>query len=422
MSNPNNQSTKGNVLPIMLFAGESRGEQGQGAAAAIILMPNGKRFTVSQLLSFTTTEEAEYHGLVIGLRKSLQLGIQSLEVKGNSETIFNQVNGLMDVQNDKSRILFREVIRLMRQFERISVEWISAEQNRSVRNAVRRCLEESLGQENLSPTISRGSVSISEEVARLIQLGNQATDQDFLQIGKELDHFSLKTLSELRPLIPFAVQDTIALKWSGEEDELAQMYRWYLRGLPPDMAIRRVELERQSYENPTSQRLPWEGQLLGSQDTFSNYSQFQNDSDLSLISLGENIDMGSVEMRRPEVKNVTPKTPTSSSAIVSPLDTLESVFAFPNEDDNLPSMSLFPPMTASTDPFSTLGAVNAEPPANTGDRSRDTLPSGDRVQQAIFMLLHFSDEEKAVFMYELIQIPELATQVLNAIASKLKRS
>ncbi len=422
MSNPNNQSTKGNVLPIMLFAGESRGEQGQGAAAAIILMPNGKRFTVSQLLSFTTTEEAEYHGLVIGLRKSLQLGIQSLEVKGNSETIFNQVNGLTDVQNDKSRILFREVIRLMRQFERVSVEWISAEQNRSARNAVRRCIEEALGRDNPFPT-SRVSVSISEEVARLIQLGSQATDQDFLQVGKELDHFSLKTLSELRPLVPIAVQDVIALKWSGDEEELAQMYRWFLRGLPPDMAIRRVELERQSYESPTSERLPWEGQLLGSRDTLPNDSPSQdNTTNLSFISLGENIDMGSIEMRRSDVKSFTPKNPTSPSAIVSPLDTLESVFAFPNEDDNLPSMSLFPPVTASVDPFSTLGAASTEPPPEIGDRSRDTLPSGDRVQQAISMLLHFSDEEKAVFMYELIQIPELATQVLSAIAAKLKRS
>ncbi|MEB3309520.1 MAG: ribonuclease HI family protein [Snowella sp.] len=422
MSNPNNQSPKGNVLPIMLFAGESRGEQGQGAAAAIILMPNGKRFTVSQLLSFTTTEEAEYHGLVIGLRKSLQLGIQSIEVKGNSETIFNQVNGLTDVQNDKSRILFREVIRLMRQFERASVEWISAEQNRSARNAVRRCIEEALGRDHPSPTTSRGSVSISEEVARLIQLGPQATDQDFLQIGKELDHFSLKTLTELRPLVPIAIQDVIALKWTGDEEELAQMYRWYLRGLPPDMAIRRVALERQSYESPTSERLPWEGQLLGSRDTLPNDPQLQEDAYLPFISLGENIDMGSIEMRSTELKNPPPQNSASSSAIVSPVDTLESVFTLSNEVDNLPAMSLFSPMTEATDPFSTLGSVNAEAPSRTGDHSRDTLPSGDRVQQAISLLLHFSEEEKAVFMYELIQIPELATQVLNAIAAKLKRT
>jgi ribonuclease HI len=70
-----------------------------------------------------------------------------VEIKGDSETIFNQVNGLVEVVAEKVRVLYRESIRLMRQFDRVSVEWISAEQNRSAHKAVHRCIEEALGWE-----------------------------------------------------------------------------------------------------------------------------------------------------------------------------------------------------------------------------------------------------------------------------------
>jgi len=445
MSNPTSQTIRGNPLPIMLFAGESRGEQGQGAAAAILLMPNSKRFTVSQLLSFTTNEEAEYHGLIIGLRKSIQLGIQSIEIKGNSETIFNQVNGLSEVKADKSRLLFREVLRLMRQFDRASVEWISAEQNRSARKVVRRCLEESIernipehgGTQNLS--------SSSEEVLRLIQLGSQATDEDYLKIGKELDHFSLKTLPELRPLVPIMIQDMIALQWMGDEEELAQMYRWYLRGLPPEMAIRRVNLERQTYEIPADEKLPWEGQLQGVHDTFAHDVSYRQNSQLSFLSLGENIDLGNMEVidvenENQETRLVKPKdfnhasNLESHSAMVSPLDTLESMFAWPGLEKGSISMPVssplepleefplnqFPPLAPVDDIQQNQDNFSIAPPAPK-DRSRETLPSGDRVQQVISMIMHFSEEEKSALMYELVQFPELTNKVLTAIAAQVKR-
>ena len=450
MSNPTSQTIRGNLLPIMLFAGESRGEQGQGAAAAILLMPNSKRFTVSQLLSFTTNEEAEYHGLIIGLRKSIQLGIQSLEIKGNSETIFNQVNGLSEVKADKSRLLFREVVRLMRQFDRASVEWISAEQNRSARKVVRRCLEESIERNVPEPGGTQSLSSSSEEVIRLIQLGSQATDEDYLKIGKELDHFSLKTLPELRPLVPIAIQDMIALQWMGDEEELAQMYRWYLRGLPPEMAIRRVSLERQTYEIPADEKLPWEGQLQGVHDVFGQDTSYRQNSQLSFLSLGENIDLGNgevidVENENRETRLVEPqdfqfsKNIESHSALVSPLDTLESMFAWPGLEEGSVSMPLssplepldefpldqFPPLDPvdgmqQPDDFEIDPPLSIDPPTPK-DRSRETFPSGDRVQQVISTIMHFSEEEKSAFMYELVQFPELTNKILTAIAAQVKR-
>lgn len=419
MSNHTSQTIRGNVLPIVLFAGESRGEQGQGAAAAILLLPNGKRFTVSQLLSFSTTEEAEYHGLILGLRKSFQLGLQSLEIKGNSEVIFNQVNGLTEVKSDKSRNLLRETLRLMRQFERASVEWISVEQNRSALKAVRRCIEESLGRENPAIGGTRSLTSVSEEIIRLIHLGSQATDQDYLQIGKELDHFSLKSLVELRSLVPIAIQDMVALQWTGDEEELAQMYRWYLRGLPPEMSVRRVELERQSYAIPVAEKLPWEGQLIGSRENLAYDASNLQNSQLSFLSLGENVDIESFERGTVEFRDINAENGDAHSAIVSPLDTLESMFVFPVSEENISSISLFSPLTPIEDPFAEDQKSLIEP-ISTKDDYRDTLPSGDRVQQVMSIIMHFSEQEQAAFMYELVQLPELTNKVLTAIAAKLK--
>ncbi len=122
----------------------------------------------------------------------------------------------------------------------------------------------------------------------------------------------------------------------------------------------------------------------------------------------------------------------SHSAIVSPLDTLESMFAWPGLEEGSISMPAssplepleefpldqFPPLTPVNDIRQNQDNFAIAPPAPK-DRSRETLPSGDRVQQVISMIMHFSEEEKSALMYELVQFPELTNKVLTAIAAKL---
>lgn len=119
----------------------------------------------------------------------------------------------------------------------------------------------------------------------------------------------------------------------------------------------------------------------------------------------------------------------SHSAIVSPLDTLESMFAWPGLEEGSISMPAssplepleefpldqFPPLTPVNDIRQNQDNFAIAPPAPK-DRSRETLPSGDRVQQVISMIMHFSEEEKSALMYELVQFPELTNKVLTAIA------
>jgi hypothetical protein len=243
----------------------------------------------------------------------------------------------------------------------------------------------------------------------------------------------------------------IALQWMGEEEELAQMYRWYLRGLPPEMAIRRVSLERQTYEIPANEKLPWEGQLQGVRDTLGHDASYRQNSQLSFLSLGEGVDLGNVEVIDVENENRPtrlvesndfnhPRNIESHSAIVSPLDTLESMFAWPGLEEGSAPLSLvsplepldqfpldqFPPLDPVDDSQQNQDNFAIDPPLSIDlstpkDRSRETLPFGDRVQQVISMIMHFSEEEKSALMYELVQFPDLTNKVLTAIAAQVKR-
>ncbi len=422
MPNPTSQTIRVNAIPIMLFAGESR--NGQGAAAAILLLPNGKRFTVSQLLSFATKEEAEYQGLLIGLRKAQQIGLQGIDIKGDSETIFNQIHGLMEVSNEKVRGLYREALRLMRQFDRAAVEWISEEQNRSTHKAVQRCLEEALGHERSATTSTRSHRPSSEPIARLLRLGNQVTDGDLRALGQVADEFSSKSLAELRPLIPIAVQDAIALQWRGDPSELSQMYCWYLRGMPVEMAIRKAQLDYQPLDAPPLDKLPWEDQLI---------TMGENGLDNDLPSL-------------PSLEAPVMTRPLESIPALLPLEQdlgdLEDMLSLPLDNANIFAQYQDPFRTASEDLDLNLGLneghfprfpnpkdtipslemVYQHPLSPPKDRSKDTLPSLDKVQQLMAMIMVLTEEDKTRLIRELVQFPDITNQILTAIADNLKKN
>ena len=245
-------------FPIILFDGTSVSNPGAAAAASVILLPNGRRYTVSQFLSLATDQEAIYTGLIIGLRKAKQLGLRRLEIKGESDLIFNQVNKLVPVTDRSLQKLYLEVQRLMLNFDEVSLECISKEQNRPAVAAVKRCIGEALGRETkpITPLVT----VFNPQITHLLKLGTQATDVDYKHLEAYIDDYSFKPLSDLRHLIAESIQDSIALQWDGNEDHLAEIYRWILRGLSPTMAVRKVQIDYPKSESE-NEKLPWEGEL-----------------------------------------------------------------------------------------------------------------------------------------------------------------
>lgn len=64
------------------------------------------------------------------------------------------------------------------------------------------------------------------------------------------DAFSRVRLPKLAEQVPDAVKEAITTVWSDiEEDNLAKVYRWYLRGLPAQMAVCKVRTDLEIAEN-----------------------------------------------------------------------------------------------------------------------------------------------------------------------------
>ena len=393
--------------PIMLFDGQFQDNWGQGAAAAILLIPNGRRYTVSQLVSVNHKDEAEYSALIIGLKKARKLGLKTLEVKGDSDLIFNQVNGLTPITEERLIKLYRLAITLMRSFDKVSLEWISAEQNRPAKSAVRRCISDAFGPDRHSPPrLPAPPLPLQAAIALLVKKGEDATDEDYRQLRIEEDQWTKKTLSQLRNLIPLEVRDVIALQWQGDEENLAKMYRWHLRGLPPIMACRKVNLDQKT-DTEKMGKLPWE-EALSIPALLSTDSDHPSEPLTSLLS----------ELDQPPH---SPKT----SALTSP----DSEVEFPAWEGLIPSHGndpqVVPGMEASLTSLhhnqdSNL-SFNKENKVLEKDVTQDTLPSKSNVIEILKLIGNLSEKEQVTLAQELVKRPEMVNLILKAIADNVSQ-
>ncbi|MDJ0730626.1 MAG: reverse transcriptase-like protein [Crocosphaera sp.] len=398
-------------IPIMLFAGEFQSNLLQGVAAAILLMPNGRRYTVSQLVSVNHKDEAEYTALIIGLKKARQLGLKSLAIKGDSDPVFNQVNGLTPVTEERLRKLYRVTIKSIRSFDQISLEWISPEQNKPAKSALKRCINDALGREKpQTSSLSPRSRSQYSAIVRLIEKGEQATDEDYSQLTVEEDQWTQKSLSELRALIPVDVRDMIALQWQGDEDNLAQMYRWHLRGLPPKMACRKVNLD-QGTDKQAKAKLPWEEALNLPQPLLEDSDNI-SDPLVSLLSELEesqaNFEDSGLSLPQSESREPI----LFESLIKDDLQGHESVLL---EGDSL----------SSTSDLSLSGGSNLsfdqENITSEGHGSQDTLPSELGIIDILKVIENLNPQEQMTLAQELVKIPEMVNLILKAIADNVSK-
>ncbi|MEG3437341.1 ribonuclease HI family protein [Pannus brasiliensis CCIBt3594] len=379
--------------PIMLFDGASVSDPGAAAAAAVLLLPNGRRYTVSQFLGRGTEIEAEYTGLLIGLKKARQLGIKELEVKGDCELVFRQINGSEAIGDPDLQTLCQETRTLLISFDRVRLECIPREQNRSAVAAVNRCIGEALGKERkVSPNLSP-SQALAPDIARLIQLGKKATERDFQTLEVRLDELAGKTLAQLQALVPETERDAIALQWDGDDDHLAEIYRWYCRGLPAPLALKKVMLETPRVEE-TEEKLPWEGELFGS--TAPEMSIETSDPFVSSPLLEPIAD--------PSALSSPPSLPPSSEATPAaflPISERDTLLSFPDRH-----------VAAKEDEKPML-------PDSITDPSKDTLPSMAKARHVQEIMGTLSREEREFLIQHIVQSPEWVNLFFQALAERV---
>jgi ribonuclease HI len=112
--------------------GASLGNPGPGGAGAVLYDEAGlKRGEVSKYLGArVTNNEAEYQGLVEGLKKALDFGAVKLRIRMDSELVVRQLLGVYKVKNVRLAVFFNEAKELLSRFEALDVAHVRREYNR----------------------------------------------------------------------------------------------------------------------------------------------------------------------------------------------------------------------------------------------------------------------------------------------------
>lgn len=135
-------------LQVIIYSdGGSRGNPGISAAAYVIETPDGEVIEkAGQFLGITTSYQAEYRGLLIGLERALELGYARIEYRLDSLMVVNQMKGIYTVKNRELWPVNERILDLLTQFEDVKFVHVRREFNTLADGEVNRVLDEHVSQ------------------------------------------------------------------------------------------------------------------------------------------------------------------------------------------------------------------------------------------------------------------------------------
>jgi ribonuclease HI len=133
-----------NINHAILYSdGGSRGNPGPSAAAFVIL--DEKKHVIDKggtYIGITTNNQAEYHGVRLGLERAIQLGIKSIEFRIDSMLVVNQLRGIYKIKNRELWPINERITSLMASFDHITFTHVPRELNQLADSLVNRLLDE----------------------------------------------------------------------------------------------------------------------------------------------------------------------------------------------------------------------------------------------------------------------------------------
>lgn len=127
---------------IVYSDGGSRGNPGPSAAGYVIL--DGSQEIVEQggaYLGLTTSSQAEYHGVRLGLERALALGYQKIDFRIDSMLVVNQMNGVYRIKNRELWPIHERIRNLVGRFEVVNFSHVRREFNQLADAEVNRVLD-----------------------------------------------------------------------------------------------------------------------------------------------------------------------------------------------------------------------------------------------------------------------------------------
>lgn len=127
---------------VVYTDGGSRGNPGPSSAGYVIM--NRENEVVDQggiYLGITTNNQAEYHGVMIGLEKALALGARKVDIRVDSLLVVNQMNGVYKIKNRELWPIHKKIQKLIKKFDKVIFSHIKREFNQVADSMVNKVLD-----------------------------------------------------------------------------------------------------------------------------------------------------------------------------------------------------------------------------------------------------------------------------------------
>ena len=126
----------------MFADGGSRGNPGPAASGAVLFDETGAVLReVGTFLGVATNNVAEWTGLVTGLEAALELGVDDLAVRLDSELVVKQISGAYRVKHEGLIPLHAKAKVLLRKFARVDVQHVRRKENAAADALVNQVLD-----------------------------------------------------------------------------------------------------------------------------------------------------------------------------------------------------------------------------------------------------------------------------------------
>jgi ribonuclease HI len=121
---------KKNKSYLLKFDGCSKGNPGLSGAGAVIYKNGVEIWSKSIFVGKNNTNnEAEYSGLIIGMEEAVNMGIDSLDVEGDSLLIIKQMKGEYKVKSEKLLKLYIQAKLYEKMIKEIDYSHVYREKN-----------------------------------------------------------------------------------------------------------------------------------------------------------------------------------------------------------------------------------------------------------------------------------------------------
>lgn len=146
---------------ILFFDGSAApSNPGHCTAGAVLITPDEQKHEYSQFMGTGTNNSAEFGGLILGLTKAIEKGVEHIEIYGDSDLVVKCANGDWGTKQAHLYTALAYTKDLLSCFQSWSIQWIPREHN----------IADAMTRGNLTPQ----QLGVSEQANKAIQ---QATKQ-----------------------------------------------------------------------------------------------------------------------------------------------------------------------------------------------------------------------------------------------------